>query len=70
MFMFIYFSFVISLIYLMFLRAFLFRLNIELIEKNQLSIDSDKYFIFKYCMPLYISMWIAIGFSFLILFFK
>lgn len=66
----IYFSFVISLIYLIFLRAFLFRLNIELIEKNQISIDSDDYFIFKYCLPIYLSMWITIGFSFLILFFK
>ena len=66
----LYLSFFICITYIIFLRGFLFRLNVELIEKNEISIDSDHLFIYKYCIPIYIFMWITIGFSFLIMFFK
>ena len=59
-----------SLIFVVILRTFIFRLNLDLIEQNHISIDSDKYFIFKYCLPMYISMHIVSGFAFIIMIFK
>lgn len=58
------------LIYVLILRTFLLKLNLELVELNHITIDSDKYFIFKYCIPLYISIHIGSGFAFLIMIFK
>tara|TARA_B110001454_G_C12680241_1_gene417710 strand:- start:86 stop:1120 length:1035 start_codon:yes stop_codon:yes gene_type:complete len=62
--------FSISIVCILYIRTFIFRLNLELVELNHMQIDSDKYFIFKYCLPTYIVIQIVNGFGFLIMIFK
>ena len=62
--------FSISIVCILYIRTFIFRLNLDLVELNHVQIDSDKYFIFKYCLPTYIVIQIVNGFGFLIMIFK
>lgn len=64
------FIFCISILCILYIRTFIFRLNLELVELNHMLIDSDKYFIFKYSLPNYIVIQIVSGFGFLIMIFK
>ena len=64
------FIFSISILCILYIRTFIFRLNLELVELNHMLIDSDKYFIFKYSLPIYIVIQIVSGFGFLIMIFK
>ena len=64
------FLFSIYVLCILYIRTFIFRLNLELVELNHILIDSDKYFIFKYTLPNYIVIQIVSGFGFLIMIFK
>ena len=64
------FIFSISILCILYIRTFIFRLNLELVELNHMLIDSDKYFIFKYTLPIYFVIQIVSGFGFLIMIFK
>ena len=64
------FIFSISILCILYIRTFIFRLNLELVELNHILIDSDKYFIFKYTLPIYIVIQVVSGFGFLIMIFK
>ena len=69
-FSFICIQFYISTIFIMYLRTFIFRLNLDLVESNYLHIENDKYFIFKYTLPIYFVIQVVSGFGFLIMIFR
>ena len=59
-----------STFFLIYLRTFIFRLNLDLIEMNHIQISSDKYFIFKYVVPNYLLIHLISAFGFLIMIFN
>ena len=66
----IFLVFNLSLIFVSVIRTFLFRLNLCLLENNQALIDVDKYYIFKYIIPVYIVLHVISALGFFITIFK
>ena len=62
--------FSLSTLIIIYLRTFIFRLNLDLVEMNHMQIDSDKYFIFKYIVPIYLLIHLLSGFGFIIMIFN
>ena len=59
----------ISFIFMIITRLFMHKLNLSLAELNHVKIDHDKYYIFKYCIPLMIVSFLMSAFGILIAFF-
>ena len=59
-----------NLTILLFMKMFELRLNTELIGQNQKNIQSDKYFLYKYILPMFLVYMIVLVVHFIISFFK
>ena len=66
----IFLVFNLSLIFVSVIRTFIFRLNLCLLENNQTLINVDKYYIFKYVIPVYIVLHVISALGFFITIFK
>jgi len=66
----VFLVFNLSLIFVGVIRTFIFRLNLCLLENNQTLINVDKYYIFKYIVPVYIVLHVISALGFFITIFK